>query len=81
MRTRSAHQHQRRGERGSAAIVVLVLLFLIVAFAAGNTVTLRSLKRELQLVEQRQLTKYGAAAVTNSVTPATTGATVSRPSR
>ena len=64
-------RRDRRGERGSAAIVVLVLLFLIVAFAEGNSVTLRSLKRELQLLDERQLKKYGDAAVTNAVMPKT----------
>jgi hypothetical protein len=48
---------------------VLVLLFLILAFAQGNTVTLRSLGKELQLLDQRQLRKYGDAAVTNAVLP------------
>ncbi len=61
MRIRSAQARARRGERASAAIVVLLLLLLTLAFAAGNSVTLRSLKRELQLVEQRQLKEYGSA--------------------
>ena len=58
-----------RREDGSAAIVVLVLMFLILAFAQGNTVTLNSLKRELHLLDQQQLKKYGEAAVTNAVIP------------
>ncbi|HOB99696.1 MAG TPA: hypothetical protein PKM43_13270 [Verrucomicrobiota bacterium] len=45
-------------ERGSAVIVVLALLLLILAFMAGNDVTLRSLRREMQIIEERQLRKY-----------------------
>jgi hypothetical protein len=46
------------GERGMAVVVVLAVLVLILAFMAGNNVTLRSLHREMQLIEQRQLRKY-----------------------
>lgn len=50
--------HARGGQCGSAVVVVLALLLLIVAFLAGNDVTLRSLRRELQIVDERQLQKY-----------------------
>lgn len=46
--------------RGSALIVVLAILFLVLAFMAGNDVTLRSLKRELQILERHQLEKYAS---------------------
>lgn len=42
-------------ERGSATLVVLVLLFLMAALALGNNRTLRQLHQELNLIEQRQL--------------------------
>ncbi len=45
-------------ERGSAVVVVLALLLLTLAFMAGNDVTLRSLRREMQIIEERQLRKY-----------------------
>ena len=70
------------GQRGSAVVVVLALLLLIVAFLAGNDVTLRSLRRELQIVDERQLQKYqpvsaGSDRDTRAVSPqrGTEGAT------
>jgi|GEM_PF-3160938 hypothetical protein len=54
-----------RSDDGSAVVVVLVLLLAIMAFLEANTGTLRSMKRELQLIEQRQLIKYGESALTN----------------
>lgn len=55
MKTAASNQGS---ERGSAVIVVLALLFLTLAFIAGNDVTLRSLRREMQIIEERQLRKY-----------------------
>jgi len=63
------HPSAGAGERGSAVVVILIVLFGILAFLQVNNGTLRSLKRELQLIEQRQLIKYGEAAVTNRVPP------------
>ena len=48
----------KSGRRGSAVIVVLALLVLIMAFMAGNNVTLRSLRQDMQIIEERQLRKY-----------------------
>lgn len=68
-------------QRGAAALIVLILLFLMVAFIAGNSVTLHKLKRELRLVETRQVQRYSAAppksrpaASTNATMGATTNA-------
>jgi len=46
---------RRSGERGSAALVVLALLFLMAMFALGNNRTLHQLHQELDLLEQHQL--------------------------
>ena len=66
MKVTSHDRHERAGERGSAVVVILVLLLGILALTEANNGTLRSLKRELQLIEQRQLLKYGELTVTNS---------------
>ena len=65
MKLRANNLHCSRSDSGSAVVIVLVLLLAIVAFLEANTGTLRSLKRELQLIEQRQLVKYGESVLTN----------------
>lgn len=45
---------------GSAVIVVLVLLFMMTALLTANSVALHRLKQSVQLIEHRQLGKYGA---------------------
>ena len=61
MKTRSLPSPAAR-QRGAAALIVLILLFLMVAFIAGNSVTLHKLQRELRLVETRQLQRYSPKA-------------------
>jgi len=51
---------------GSAVLVVLVLLALMMVFISANSVTLHSLKRDLHRLEQRQLRRYRAAALTHT---------------
>ena len=53
----------RRRERGLAVLVLLILLGLIGALIAANQVTLRSLHRELELLERQQARKYGTRTV------------------
>jgi hypothetical protein len=57
----------RRGaERGwVASVIVLILLLVVVALVASNAVAVQNLRRELRLVEQRQIQHYGTNAVTN----------------
>lgn len=52
-------------ERGMALVLVLVVMTLMAAFLAASGMTVANLRRELRLVEQRQLQRYG----TNAVTP------------
>ena len=54
-----------RSENGSAALIVLVLLGVMVTLAIGNNIALGHLERELRLVDNRQLQRYGGAAITN----------------
>lgn len=45
---------RRTGERGSAILIVLILLVLMTALVVSNCLALHFLKRELKLVEQKQ---------------------------
>ena len=45
-------------ERGSALLVVFILLTILGAIALSNSIVLRNLKREIKLVERQQLKKY-----------------------
>ena len=47
-----------RNERGSATLLVITLLTLLMAFAIGNSVVLHHLRAELKRVEHHQLEKY-----------------------
>lgn len=44
----------RRAENGSAVLVVMILLVIMVSLALGNNIALARLQSELQLVERRQ---------------------------
>jgi hypothetical protein len=56
-------------ERGSATLVVMVLLFLMAALALGNNRTLRQLHQELNLIEQRQLRNLDPAHQPQAIGP------------
>ena len=60
----SPPQHARRGEQGLATLVVLMFLFLMMAFIWTNSAALSHLKSDLRLVEQRQLKKYQTPTAT-----------------
>ena len=49
-------------ERGSATLVVFILLTIMVALLVANSVALHHLRGELRLIEQGQLKKYGTNA-------------------
>jgi hypothetical protein len=46
------------GERGSATILVLALVAIMMVFLTANQRVLHSLKREVRLIEQQQLKKF-----------------------
>ena len=48
----------RSGERGSATILVLALVAIMMVFLTTNQRVLYNLKREVRLVEQQQLKKF-----------------------
>lgn len=56
-RTRNA---ERARERGSATILVFALVAILVLYMNGNQLALHSAKRELRLLEQKQLKKFQA---------------------
>ena len=49
-------------ERGSATLVVFILLTIMVALLVANSVALHHLRGELRLIERGQLKKYGTNA-------------------
>jgi hypothetical protein len=49
-----SHPHSNR-ENGSAVIVMLALLALVVGFITANCQVLASLRGEMQLIEQKQI--------------------------
>lgn len=55
---RAAARPYRRGERGSATILVFALLAIMVLYMNSNQLALHSLKRDLRVVEQKQLKKF-----------------------
>ncbi|MGO8929017.1 MAG: hypothetical protein ACLQU3_19295 [Limisphaerales bacterium] len=69
----------RRRQSGSAVIVVIALLAIILVYVAGNLRTLYNLNRELNLLERQQTRRLQRAAQTTNAPPAITIATNSVP--
>lgn len=57
-------------EAGSATILVLALLALMAVFLTANQLVLHNLKREVRLVEQKQLKKFQPPAARPAEPPA-----------
>jgi hypothetical protein len=53
---------KRRREHGSAVAVVLALVAIMLIYMGANLVALRSLDRELKLLEKKQLQRLRQAA-------------------
>jgi hypothetical protein len=65
-----------RRQRGSAVVVYLALLAIMVILSAANSNTLLHLHRELNLLDQRQVKRLNASVTNVTLTvesPATTG--------
>ena len=54
MKTSLSPTHRRRSQRGSAVIIVLALLAIMLALVTANAVAVHSLNRELQLLDNKQ---------------------------
>ena len=52
--------HRRLRERGSATVLVLALVGVMVIYVNNNQATLAALQRDLRHVEQQQLKKFQA---------------------
>jgi hypothetical protein len=61
LRTRIVFRHPTSAlsERGSAVLIVLVLVAIMVIVSMSNIDTLDSLKKELKLIDRQQQEKYG----------------------
>jgi len=69
----------RRRQAGSAVIVVMALLAIILVYLAANLRTLDSLGRELKLLERQQTRRLQTATATTNSPSATTVGTNSVP--
>jgi hypothetical protein len=65
---------RRRHERGSAVLVVFILVTLMVAITIANAKALHVLQQEIRLIEKRQLRKFAVqpSAVNTNRVPAIT---------
>ena len=52
------HLHLKQNERGSAVVVILILLFCMIAFVMSTIRSLSNLHKEMQIVERQQMQKY-----------------------
>jgi len=67
----SISTHRRRHESGSAVLVVIAIIAILLIYAGGNVRTLHLLKRDLQNVEQKQIQRVSRIAIqTNAPPPA-----------
>jgi hypothetical protein len=69
----------RRRQSGSAVIIVMALLAIILVYVAGNLRTINSLGRELKLLERQQTRRLQRVTQTTNTPPAITVATNSVP--
>ena len=60
----------RESESGSATILVLALVAIMMVFLTANQLVLHNLKRELRLMEQKQLKKFQPPAAKPAAPPA-----------
>jgi len=77
---RNAHHAPQRTanygrQSGSAVIVVMALVAIILLYVAGNLRTLHNLGRELRLIERQQVRRLQKATPPTNAPPAITVAT------
>ncbi|HEX3798684.1 MAG TPA: hypothetical protein VH413_08280 [Verrucomicrobiae bacterium] len=66
-----------RAESGSAVMLVLIMLGIMTIFVAVNTVTIRTVSRELKLLEKKQVRRLDSAALPKTAPANPAGATPS----
>ena len=68
MKTHFSIRHPtRQGQRGSAVLVILILLCIMLLFVMANTVTLNQLKRQVMVVDQHQTQRLAQSATNQPV--------------
>ena len=70
MKTSPDYSNHPRAQRGSATLVVLVMLGIMMIFFATNLVTIRVLTRELKLVDKKQVERLRSGATSQIEAPA-----------
>lgn len=63
MKILNASHPTKLHQSGSAVVVLMALLGMMLIFVAANTVAIRSLQRELKLTEKKQVQRW------QSITP------------
>jgi len=58
-----------RPQNGSAVLVILVFLSIIAILIVSNSKTLYGLDKNIRLIEQQQLKKYGVSVTNTAVQP------------
>ncbi|HEX4644752.1 MAG TPA: hypothetical protein VH598_04015 [Verrucomicrobiae bacterium] len=66
MKTSLFQPKRRRSEYGSATIVVLVMLGIMMIFFATNLVTIKTLTRELKSVDKKQVERLRSGTPHNA---------------
>ena len=61
MKIPNASSQRSFAQSGSAVIVLLALLGIMLTFVAANTIAIRSLQRELKLIEKKQVQRLQPA--------------------
>ena len=69
------NSRSRRRQSGSAVIVVIALLAILLVYVAGNIRTLSNLGRELRLLERQQTRRLQGAALRTNLPPAVISST------
>ena len=78
--SRRSHAGRRAGQRGSAVIVVLAFLAIMLIYVDSNLQTLGHLNRDLKLVERRQLRHWEIAGMLSTNAPPARPAPAAAPS-
>ncbi len=61
-----------RGQSGSAVIIIMALVAILLVYVAGNLKTLSNLGRELRLIERQQIRRLQTTAAKTNPPPAMT---------
>jgi hypothetical protein len=62
---RPSETHRRRHQRGTAVIVVLIILSILMLYVASNSRALFNMQRELKLLDQKQRQRLESLSQTN----------------